>query len=356
MSTLIRILAGHMRFVPAHRQSDDLTATLSPAMCPVEFVLIAYAAGHAKYLDQSRIQGILAPAIYNVCRMTSEQTNVFPYEDTTRNGTLPHPRRHLTRPIPRCPVTLPATGLIAPNTPPRDHNAGPHSTYIPNLGRVRSRRLPRNPLRIVELCGGLAIDLEALLKVGYTVNSYAWVDIDLDVHAAISRRIAHLRLQYPYLFPLKANKDWDSRLSTDVRTISPELLTVTFPKGIDLLLASPPMLARHLPRSHRVHTLMEPDVVRHILHFILYLSEAPPEGVGYLWNSYKLHSPFATTLSILDQGTLIDASKCGSGAYRNTRIWQNLLPHDTLAVEHARLQPLARPVEASILETTGLSM
>jgi hypothetical protein len=31
MSTLIRIPAGHMRFVPAHKQSDEATPILSPA-------------------------------------------------------------------------------------------------------------------------------------------------------------------------------------------------------------------------------------------------------------------------------------------------------------------------------------
>ena len=69
---------------------------------------------------------------------------------------------------------------------------------------------------------------------------------------------------------------------------------------------------------------------------------------------FFLHPPSANTLSLLGQGTLLDAPKCGSGAYRNTRTWQNLLPQDTLAAEHARLQPSARPVEAA-LETIGLS-
>ena len=66
----------------------------------------------------------------------------------------------------------------------------------------------------------------------------------------------------------------------DVRTISPELIRATFPDGVDLLLASPPMQASHLPMTHRDHTLMGPDVVRHILRFNSYLSEAHPEGVG----------------------------------------------------------------------------
>ncbi len=35
MSTLIYIPAGHMRFVPAHKQSDGATSDLSPARLPV---------------------------------------------------------------------------------------------------------------------------------------------------------------------------------------------------------------------------------------------------------------------------------------------------------------------------------
>ena len=92
-----------------------------------------------------------------------------------------------------------------------------------------------------------------------------------------------LRLQYPHLLPPEVIKDWDSRLPMDIRTISPELFTTIFPEGIDLLLASPPTLAHHLPRSHRVHTPMDPDVVRHILHLILHFSEAHPGWDGDIY-------------------------------------------------------------------------
>ena len=67
--------------------------------------------------------------------------------------------------------------------------------------------------------------------------------------------------------------------------------------------------------------------------------EAQPEGVRYLWNSYDRHSTSANTLPLIGQGNLLDATQCGSGAHRNTRIWQNLLPHDILEAEHARLLP-----------------
>jgi len=56
----------------------------------------------------------------------------------------------------------------------------------------------------------------------------------------------------------------------------------------------------------------------------------------------------------MGQGILLDAPKCGSGAYRNTRIWQNLMPHDALVEEHSRLLTRTRPVDAA-LATAWLS-
>jgi len=85
-----------------------------------------------------------------------------------------------------------------------------------------------------------------------------------------------------------------------------------------------PMQASHLPKTDRERTLVGPDIVRHILRLILYLSEAQPKGVGYLWSSSDLHPASTNTLTLLSQVTFLDPSKCGSGAYRNTRICQTL--------------------------------
>ena len=67
-----------------------------------------------------------------------------------------------------------------------------------------------------------------------------------------------------------------------------------------------------------------------------------------------IHLPTAHILSILGQGTLLDAPTCGSEAYRNTVIWQNLMPRSVLEAEHARLVNPTRPVETA-LEAVGLS-
>ena len=50
MSTLIRISARHMRFVPAQKQSDEANLVLSPANLLVELVLIANDKGRERHL------------------------------------------------------------------------------------------------------------------------------------------------------------------------------------------------------------------------------------------------------------------------------------------------------------------
>jgi len=63
ISTIIRIPAGHMRFVPAHKQSDEAAPSLFPAKWPVELVLVANAKGRDTFLCHDRVNQILSPAI-----------------------------------------------------------------------------------------------------------------------------------------------------------------------------------------------------------------------------------------------------------------------------------------------------
>jgi len=63
MPTLIQIPAGHMRFVPAHKESDEATLILSPAKWPAEFVLFTNTKGRETFLYHDRVQSILAPVI-----------------------------------------------------------------------------------------------------------------------------------------------------------------------------------------------------------------------------------------------------------------------------------------------------
>ncbi len=67
MTTLIRIPAGHMRFVPANKQPDEANPALSPAKWPVEFVLIANEKGRETFVCHDRIHQILNPTIQATC-------------------------------------------------------------------------------------------------------------------------------------------------------------------------------------------------------------------------------------------------------------------------------------------------
>ena len=146
------------------------------------------------FLDQSRFHMILARVIQGVCHMTPALSKFFARTNNTSLRALPQQVRHPMHLITKCPANTSTAGMTAPTTPPRGHYPGAASVYVPNLGQVCAHRLPRLPLRIVEVCGGLVTGLEALLRAGYAIISYVWVDTNLDAHTAASHRIAHLIL------------------------------------------------------------------------------------------------------------------------------------------------------------------
>ena len=87
----------------------------------------------------------------------------------------------------------------------------------------------------------------------------------------------------------------------------------------------------------------------------MYLTEAQPERVGYIRDSIELNPPIAHTLSLMGQGSLIDARKCGSGAYRITRTWQNLMPRSVLEAKYAARLPKPTMLVEAALEADKLS-
>ncbi len=126
MLTLIRIPAGHMRFVPYHKQSDEAAPTLSPAKWPVESVLIADFRGREAFLSHDRINQIVRLAIRATCALSQEQTRFFPNPPLSRSnfrGCLtPTPRRSL----PAQPATPPRTIPGAYDRHDWDQHLGTH--------------------------------------------------------------------------------------------------------------------------------------------------------------------------------------------------------------------------------------
>ena len=117
MSTLIRIPEGHMRFVPAHKQSDEANPSLPPAKWPVELVLIANDKDRVAFICHERVQRIMCPAIQATCFLNEAQTLFFPTPPLGRRfgGRLtPLPKR----PLPKSPATPAQSPPLGPTTPP----------------------------------------------------------------------------------------------------------------------------------------------------------------------------------------------------------------------------------------------
>jgi hypothetical protein len=206
----------------------------------------------------------------------------------------------------------------------------------------------------VELCGGIATGLEAVLKAGHKVASYTWADIDPDAHTATTHRLARLHSRHPLLLPPEATVGWDTRLPRDTRTITPELFTQVFPSGVDLIFTSPPMLDKHLPKQHRGIGQPAHATISQINYLIRHLATTQTGGLGFIWDAP--HGPKLTPLmqTLMGPSTILNAPKCGSWAHRPTHIWQNLLPREKLEAAYLQLSGLQRPIN-DILDQAGLN-
>ncbi len=143
----------------------------------------------------------MAPAIRDVCEFTPARTNIFPRANTHGQEALPLHGRHPTRPIPRCSANSGNTWSLAPPTPLWEHLSCTSFAQNPLLQQARPHQLSHSPIRVAELCSGLATSLEALLKAGYTIGHYACVDTDPHAHIAASQRAMFLKHRFPHLLP-----------------------------------------------------------------------------------------------------------------------------------------------------------
>jgi hypothetical protein len=148
-----------------------------------------------------RITRFLAPALRGTCQMLGGGKLTFFPSSHTRGGP-PHtsPSAIHSRPLPVCPASV-----SPPTPPPRGMNTlRPLIEDISSLAplAVTPRyTLPQRPLHLVELSGGIATGLEAVLKARNAVASYIWADIDPDAHIAIAHRLTRLRHRHPNLLP-----------------------------------------------------------------------------------------------------------------------------------------------------------
>ena len=188
-----------------------------------------------------RIHTIFALRIIRVCHLALSQTQFFPTatptlaENTTTTAT--HPYSPSTTKHPIRPVT-------PPRLPPHAHRQLPIGTRVttPTLAHIPLHRLPYTHIRMVRLSGDLATCLEDFMKAGHTMSSYALSDTNLDAHAVVIRKIIRLRSLYPRLLSMEAPLGRGTRLPSDTRAISPDIICIrTFLDGVFIILLSTPM-------------------------------------------------------------------------------------------------------------------
>ena len=104
----------------------------------------------------------------------------------------------------------------------------------------------------------------------------------------------------------------------------------------------------HVSMAHRATDQAGQSAIHCLVHLIRYLAKAQLGGLRFICDSAEEHPPPSHIVSLLGPSSLFDAPKCGLGAYRNTRVCQNLLPYLELNEAHARIPAQHWPMETAI--------
>ena len=349
METLVRLERGQLKFIPYNKQLDSALspALLTPAEWPVELVVIANQGGREAFLDVTRLQHVLVPAIREACGIPDLHVPLFPRADGQPR--VPRPLKAMDAPRHPLPRNSPP---MAPDTPPRGIRPAPsdqttptpHETWPnePSLLQVPVRPLPQAPLSLVEICGGIATGLEALLRAGHSIRTYAWADINPDAHKATLHRLQRLQDRYPTQLPASAILGWDRRLPFNANCLSPDGITHMFPQGIDLVIAGPPCQPFSKAGRHRGLEDPRSKALLNVARLIYYLHSTQPGGVTYIIENVPGTDRHPEVQRMLGTPAWLDAPQCGSGAHRETLFWQNLTTTDTI---QTAFRQLARPTE-----------
>ena len=160
---LLRLSKGHLKLVPPEESLEVTNPNkLRPTDWPLDLVVVANEGGRSKWLSAAALQEALVPAVRAVCQVPDQHVELLPPDAKTR---LTRPLRHHShaRPLPSRP--LPSWGS-QPSLGPRDTGLPPLELWPlqPDLRQVRRYTSPTDrPLHIVEICGGLATGLHALV-------------------------------------------------------------------------------------------------------------------------------------------------------------------------------------------------
>ena len=190
------------------------------------------------------------------------------------------------------------------------------------------------PISVLELCGGLGIGLEAVLKSGYDVSQYQYCDIDLKARDAVRFRLANLTAKYPIQFPPSAWKNAFG-LPQDITLVSTGDLKQHLGTNSQqwLIIAGWPCQEYSAAGRGRVgkRAALLSEVCR-IIRWVQNTQQRKPpayllENVAMQHNFRHKHiryPVFEELVSQLGEPVTFDAVQVGSGAHRLRNYWTNL--------------------------------
>ena len=341
METRLILEKGHLKFVPHDRQHDTAVqqSLLTPADWPVELVINSLSpTGRAEIpsLMFTDCNVSWYPLLETYARSPIyTYPSLFPRAGQECRRSIPStPWVETLRPL---PIALPPH---SPNiTPPR--HTQPHHPLMrslhsdpvpsrpglasdPSLVGLPPCPLPDSPVSLVEICGGIATGLEAHLRAGHAIRSYAWADINPDAYLATKHRLQLLRTRYPRQLPASAIQGWDRRLPFNANCLSPEGISSMFPTGIDLVVAGPPCQPFSYAGRHRGLEDPRSKALLNVARLIHYPHHSQPRGVSYVIENVPGTDKHPEVQRMLGVPVWLDAPPCGSGAHRETLFWQNL--------------------------------
>jgi hypothetical protein len=110
---------------------------------------------------------------------------------------------------------------------------------------------------------------------------------------------------------------------------TPTDLQTNFPTCIDIIIAN---LPTYQPITSKDTPKIRPQdlALKHIIRLVHFLYTSDPRHLGYILANTSSPNKHPSIQEGLGPAITLDGPPCGSGAYKETRICQNLAPNDTI--------------------------
>ena len=211
---------------------------------------------------------------------------------------------------------------------------------------------------IVDLCGGIPTSLDCVLRLGYKVRGYAYVDVDPEARWVAYNRVQQLMVAYPGQVPGDLHVTFLQHLPQDVHDIWPahlDALSAAYPASPVLFVCGWPCQDLSPAGPNTGLAGDRSSLVNAVVPVLAHLIRVHPASVGYILENgatqHNFHSEHirvdvtAELTRMLGDAVTVDAAQCGSYAHRLRNFWTNLAAPNQLGVLMAAVHPPRRNIQ-----------